>query len=735
MSQVQRLEALLRQKEHEKQEIMSQLSRARTSRSSATAAALDFESVPGNYQIAPSRPVLADNGRSRSNTIPRSVTAAPGIAAADSVSLQLDHVQSQDQSRPMKRSKTTHNAGPSSGTGMARSSSNMSIQPGVPSGSLSGPSSAMLEQYLGQGQMQQPVNAFFQSHSQLQPIPTGREMDVADFLSMRDTGGDLSSVSPIAIPSSRMLSPQEASHYPDSGIPSACGSLTSGPSVGTTAMSRCNSNFNDNNAAILSQLEMVRIRSQHSTNGQARQDSFGPSQPPYHQPSLLGKRSATDLHMGTGPSAHFVGAYPSSAPTDSMLHQHQMKKSPSSQSSSHSISSAAIQELNAGYMNDDLGMERSVSRDSTKSNNSLKVRAKESLARQNVNAKSRQLQPKPDVVKKEQPTLATNKKDPKAVITKTKYERPKHPKVRCHQCNENPEGFRGEHELRRHTEAKHKSMVKKWICQDPGLLGIPHAETAAKPLSDCKQCSAFKQYGAYYNAAAHLRRTHFKVKARKGAVSKNGAKGASSAAKAEEEKRGGKGGGDWPPMSELKLWMMEVTVPMDQEGALGPDGSDSVGQVEQEDIDNELGAQAYGVPPNLLGMDAYSNMAVYAGLGGGFGQDLSSQGLQGELGSQLSDLYPLDTSVFAASFHGLPISSAGFGDCGPSQGHQLQQGMPSSSSMMSIDTSNYTSPVSSTATLTQAGMFVNDMLPPAMMHTRDDLHDMPFDLAFPVGGH
>lgn len=95
MSQVQRLEALLRQKEHEKQEIMSQLSRARTSRSSATAAALDFESVPGNYQIAPSRPVLADNGRSRSNTIPRSVTAAPGIAAADSVSLQLDHVQSQ----------------------------------------------------------------------------------------------------------------------------------------------------------------------------------------------------------------------------------------------------------------------------------------------------------------------------------------------------------------------------------------------------------------------------------------------------------------------------------------------------------------------------------------------------------------------------------------------------------------------------------------------------------------
>ncbi|KAK0719017.1 hypothetical protein B0T21DRAFT_395953 [Apiosordaria backusii] len=705
MNQVQRLEALLHQKEQERQAIMSQLSRARSSRASATAAALDYESVPGNYQVAPSRPVLADNGRSRSNTIPRSVTAATGTIA-DSAALQLDHVQSQDQSRPMKRSKTTHNTGPSAAAGMARSSSSISTQPGARSSSLSGPSSAMLEQYLGQGHLQPSVNTFFQSHHQLQPIPTGREMDVADFLSMRDMG-DFSTASPIAIPSSRMLSPQEASQYPDSGIPSACGSLTSGPSIGTAPMSRCNSNLNDN-AVVLAQLEMVRIQSQHSTNGHGRQENFGPAYPPYQQPSLLGKRSATDLHMGTGPSVSYVGAYASSAPTDSMLHQHQMKKS-LSQSSSRSTSSAAIQELNAGYMNEDLSMERSVSRDSVKSNPSLKFRAKEALARQNVNAKSRQLQPKPEVAKKEQPTPASNKKDGKA-------------------------GFRGEHELRRHTEAKHKSVVKKWICQDPGLLGIPHAETAAKPLSDCKQCSAFKQYGAYYNAAAHLRRTHFKVKARKGAGSKNGPKGANPAGKADEEKRGGKGGGDWPPMSELKLWMVEVTVPMDQEGALGPDGNESVGAVEQEDIDNELGVQTHGMTPNFLGMDAYSNMAVYAGLGGGFSQDAPCHGLTTEVGSQLSDLYPLDTSVFGAPLHGLPISSAGFVDYGSSQAHQLQQGMPSSS-MMSIDTSSYTSPVSSTATLTQAGMFVNDMLPPAMMHTRDDLHDMPFDLAFPVGGH
>ena len=89
----------------------------------------------------------------------------------------------------------------------------------------------------------------------------------------------------------------------------------------------------------------------------------------------------------------------------------------------------------------------------------------------------------------------------------------------------------------------------KWICRDPSLVGIPHSETPTKPLSECKSCVAKKRYGAYYSAAAHLRRVHFKTKKKP--------------TRRNEENRSGKGGGDWPPMSELKLWMEEVTVLVD----------------------------------------------------------------------------------------------------------------------------------------------------------------------------
>jgi hypothetical protein len=123
-------------------------------------------------------------------------------------------------------------------------------------------------------------------------------------------------------------------------------------------------------------------------------------------------------------------------------------------------------------------------------------------------------------------------------ITKTPYNRPHKEKVKCSQCNEHPEGFRGDHELRRHQERKHTTTRKIWVCVD--------YSPDKTMLANCKHCRDGKKYGAYYNAAAHLRRVHFNArpKGKKGKIP-------------TEERRGGKGGGQWPPMSELKHWMEE----------------------------------------------------------------------------------------------------------------------------------------------------------------------------------
>lgn len=125
-------------------------------------------------------------------------------------------------------------------------------------------------------------------------------------------------------------------------------------------------------------------------------------------------------------------------------------------------------------------------------------------------------------------------------IAKTPYVRPQHDKIMCRLCNEKPDGFRGEHELRRHTERAHCVSRKAFVCKD-----ISHDQQF---LSKCKACKSGKKYNAYYNAAAHLRRVHFHPKP------KGGRKGKAK----PKESRGGKGGGDSPSMVICKMWMDEI---------------------------------------------------------------------------------------------------------------------------------------------------------------------------------
>ncbi|MCJ1251431.1 hypothetical protein MMC30_008664 [Trapelia coarctata] len=147
-------------------------------------------------------------------------------------------------------------------------------------------------------------------------------------------------------------------------------------------------------------------------------------------------------------------------------------------------------------------------------------------------------------------------------ITKTSYNRPSKEKVKCNMCNEQPDGFRGDHELRRHHDRKHCKIRKVWVCLD--------LSPDKTKLANCKQCRAGKKYGAYYNAAAHLRRVHFNPRPK-------GRKGKSS----PEERRGGKGGGEFPPMDELKNWMEEKDENA-PEGSLAHSERDPSGEVDDD---------------------------------------------------------------------------------------------------------------------------------------------------------
>ncbi|GIZ39257.1 hypothetical protein CKM354_000264700 [Cercospora kikuchii] len=246
------------------------------------------------------------------------------------------------------------------------------------------------------------------------------------------------------------------------------------------------------------------------------------------------------------------------------------------------------------------GMERTLSEQQESCDNTGSEQKRHERRRKHIENARQSIAPKDVAISKPATpdSSASQKQDSaakrKEAISKAPYVRPQHPKLKCSMCNEFPNGFRGDHELRRHWERAHAECRKVWICTEPT---VRTEWWPTKPLGICKQCKQQKNYSAYYNAAAHLRRAHFCPR-------KRGRKARGE----ERESRAGKAGGDWPPIEWLKAngWLKEIEVSSRQDAL--EDGTESASPAGFDSADQELiynattthsanlAPEAYGLP-------------------------------------------------------------------------------------------------------------------------------------------
>lgn len=328
---------------------------------------------------------------------------------------------------------------------------------------------------------------------------------------------------------------------------SACPSMYSGSSAyETSPMTRQNSSFDNINGNWPTSTPMI--------NSSSSQSMFNTSLWSDSQPSMFPNMSpSTEKQPGSDQDLLGLGAtFPS-------------------QEYSPTFDSSML------FPPDSVSMERSASNTSTSSARSttsnLARRARERSEQVLHNSKT-QIRPKAQEPTSDSPPAPTKKSK---ITAKKPHQRRKHPRVHCELCKDRPE-FRGEHELQRHINAKHSTSVTKFVCRDPATLGLYSALQPKVPLKGCKSCDNDKLYGAYYNAAAHLRRWHFKPKTGRG-------KGAKSS---NDEKRGGSAGGHWPPMEDLKMWFEERVIHQAQGSTPAEMGDVEEEMLDIEDVSGEI---------------------------------------------------------------------------------------------------------------------------------------------------
>lgn len=558
---------------------------------------------------------------------------------------------------PMKRVKTCHieqqHSLPKQTVGMARSKSSFPATSSCPftSGSGSGvvqpvPAPAQLlkdgfadeavpQQHAGHDMFEQSINDMMvlQTTNLEMPMLEGAE----DAEGAEDPGAWLARTRPsdrstnLSVPAQGQLYPSPISYqlFSPQGFSSAQGFTPHAPPMSDSTMTRSNTNSTANQS-MTGPLQMLRLDSASSVSDiMPPPDTPGRKRPAPNDADLLG--IASPPTMAPGPNASCQYNMGRSVSIDSrssgqqLPHRCVMDRRGSLQD--HAVPRAMLAEKRlsgllvggvasgAGAGQGGEAMMRSISSSSAQSttSQSQRERAKDSLHRQINLGATQAILPKPKVDPADpdagSQADAKTGAEGKIAVPKSGYQRPQRPKIMCTECHEHPDGFRGEHELRRHRSAKHATTRKRWICVCPS-----EDKMETKPLvpfKGCKACGQGKTYGQYYNAAAHIRRAHFKEKAPRG---KKTGKGNDEPG----EKRGGQGGGDWPPMEELKrLWLKEVeTMPYADHGN---DATTVSNDDDVQDLDLDLVNEAdysmswkgaSGPFPDILGVGSSGNLQL-----------------------------------------------------------------------------------------------------------------------------